>query len=321
MSLRLTTILMLLAYAGPVNAQRSVLWQPRSHVDWAGGPGGLASAPRPPFHFVKEDSSGTTPKVDVRDARGVAWSVKFGEEVKPEVFAARLVWAMGYYADPVYYVPSGVIRDVKRSLRTGKCIDKQGDFHEARFERRNSSARYLPTSDWTWENNPFAGTHELNGLRILVMLLSNWDNKDAREGSGSNTGILERGQGSARQWIYFISDWGGSMGKWGNYFTREKWDCDGFAHQTPKFVQVDGGELKFGFSGKHAGDFKESITISDVRWLMARLARVSDENLLTALRASGANAHERVHFVRALRMRIDQLRRAAAMRSLYSANL
>jgi hypothetical protein len=66
-------------------------------------------SPRPPFLFVREDHEGSTPKVFIRDGRGALWNVKFGEEVKAEVFATKLVAALGYYSDVSQYVGRGRI--------------------------------------------------------------------------------------------------------------------------------------------------------------------------------------------------------------------
>src|SRR5215204_4378170 len=33
--------------------------------------------------------------------------------------------------------------------------------------------------EWRWEANPFAGTRELQGLKILMALIENWDLKDS----------------------------------------------------------------------------------------------------------------------------------------------
>ena len=161
--------------------------------------------------------------------------------------------------------------------------------------------------------NPFAGTRELNGLKTVIMLTSNWDNKDARD-AGSNTGILQRGSGRDRQWIFLITDWGASIGKWGNFFTREKWDCDGFADQTDDFVdEIKDGTVRFGFRGKHDNDFNDGIRPNDIRWLMQYLGRVTDAQIRAGLRASGASSHEVTCFTRALRSRINQLKRIATM--------
>jgi hypothetical protein len=296
-------------------AQTPVLWRNPGAVgklDFAGGPGGRAGAPVAPFRFLNADPSGTTPKVTVLDKRGRRWSVKWGEEVKAETFASRLVWAAGYHVEPSYFVRSGRIIGTRDLGRADKFIDKRGYFRDARFEARDPSARFLQNVDWTWEKNPFRDTRQLNGLKLLIMLTSNWDNKDARD-STSNTGILQRGTGPGRQWVYFVSDWGGTMGKWGNLFTRSKWDCDGFAGQSKEFVkEIDGKEVQFGFNGQHDNEFRDDITIADVRWVMQYLGRVTDSQIRAGLRAAGASPHEQTCFVRALRARINQLQQVTS---------
>ena len=275
--------------------------------------------PSPPFRFISADDSGTTPKVTVRDSRGRVWSVKFGDEVKAEVFATRFVRAVGYYAEPSYYVRSGVIRGTgKQDLgRADRHIDKYGGFREARFEWRDPGLKFLQHANWSWEKNPFGEARELDGLRVVTMLLSGWDNKDSRDNT-SNTGVLRTRDG---RHLYYVSDWGASMGKWGNFFTREKWDCEGFRGQTPRFVEaINNGELRFGFSGKHDGDFKKGIRIADVRWLVSRLARVSDSWIRLNLRASGASPHETSCFAQSLRQRIRQLQQIS-MIPAYRAHL
>ena len=309
----------LLLLSGVGFAQRPLLWHDPGtieYLDLAGGAGGRGHAPRGPYRYVESDNSGTSPKLTVRDIDSKVWTVKWGPEVKAENFTSRLVWAMGYYSEPVYYVRSGRIRGVHDAGNANKYISKTGYFRDARFElRSNASGKFLSEHDWTWKTNPFVGTRELNGLKILIMLASNWDNKDARD-NGSNTGILERGTGANREWVYLVTDWGGSMGKWGNFFSREKWDCDGFRAQTPDFIKkVEDGTVRFGFTGKHDDDFKEGITPSDVRWLMHYLGRVSDAQLRAALVASGASRHELECFTPALRSRINQLRSVARIKS------
>ena len=42
---------------------------PVEKLDLASGPGGRARAPKPPFTFVKEQKTGTSPKVELTDAR------------------------------------------------------------------------------------------------------------------------------------------------------------------------------------------------------------------------------------------------------------
>jgi hypothetical protein len=158
--------------------------------------------------------------------------------------------------------------------------------------------------------HPFVGTPELNGLKIVLMLVSNWDNKDARDRErGSNTGILEYRVNGHLEWRYFVTDWGGSMGRCGKVFTREKWDCRGFSDQTPGFVKgIKDGHIEWGFIGQHSRDTKDDITISNVKWLLKYLGGISDRQIVVGLQASGATPAEVQCFSKALRLRIDQLK-------------
>src|SRR5262249_13002609 len=81
-----------------------------------------AEAPRPPFTFLREDPSGTQPKLFVRDAGGRTWNVKFGYEVHNEAFAWRLVRACGYFAEPSYFVASGKVEGYKPLRRASESI-------------------------------------------------------------------------------------------------------------------------------------------------------------------------------------------------------
>jgi hypothetical protein len=239
--------------------------------------------------------------------------VKWGEEVKAETFASRLAWAAGYHVEPVYYVRRGRLVRAHDLGRARRYVDKLGYFRDARFEWIDPSKRYSQTQNWTWEKNPFVGTPHLNGLKILMMLTSNWDNKDARERDG-NTAIVRQVESRGNRTLFLVTDWGASMGKWGNFFTREKWDCDGYARQTANFIQeVDDGEVKFGFTGKHDDEFKDEIGVRDVRWIMQYLGRLRDWQIRSALRASGATRHEEQCFARALRRRLNQLHKVASL--------
>ena len=63
--------------------------------------------------------------------------------------------------------------------------------------------------NWMWENNPFKDTPEFRGLKILMVMINNWDMKD------DNNEILAMrgdttGEGELR---YIISDLGGYIRK------------------------------------------------------------------------------------------------------------
>lgn len=294
------------------------IWQDPGVVeelDFAAGPGGLEKAPQPPFTFIEEDTDGSNPKIKVRDAAGRTWGVKWGSEVHAEVFASRIAWAAGYYVEPNYFVKAGKVEGVGQLHRAKKAVGSDGSFTAARFELKEKGIDKLQDKEsWRWDRNPFVGKKELNGLKIVLMLTSNWDSKDQRDvGRGSNTAIFKaKKTGETR---YVVTDWGGSMGKWGSYISREKWDCKEFAEQNKKFITgVKGGSVEFGYSGQHTDDVRKGISARDVAWVVGYLSRISDSQLRAGLEASGATEQEVSCFTSALRDRINQLKSAAAGR-------
>ena len=305
--------------AGPrrLRASNHVLWRDPGNVatlDLATGPGGSDMAPMGPFHFVDEPLTGSQPCVTVRDGRNRRWRVKWGEEVRSENFAVRLAWACGYFAETTYFIASGRIEGASNLQRAQACIDADCRFSDARFELDEPDVRKLfEEHSWAWNDNPFLGTRMLHGLKVLIMLLSDWDTKDRRDvARGSNTAIFEQRIGRWRwEAHYLITDWGGSMGRWGsNVVTRGRWDPVGFETQTPEFVVgVDETTVRFGYTGQRTADVAVGITVEDVKWLYHYLGCVTDDQLRAALDASGANAEETARFTRCLRARIAQLGR------------
>jgi hypothetical protein len=288
-----------------------IIWENPGAVerlDFAQGPCGSVR-PEPPYRFLEEDLSGTSPKMTVQDANGRKWRVKFGNEVNAQVFGSRIAWACGYPSDACYFVRFGHVEGVKSPQRIAAHL-KGGHFLSGCFALNDDSIRLLKDQSWTWEKNPFAGTPELNGLKTLMILLSNWDNKDSRdEGRGSNTVVLERDRGGRREWLYAMTDWGASMGKWGGLVSREKWDSRLFAEQTPHMIVsiTPARRIEWGFRGQHTGSFVHGIRVEDVRWLMRYLGRISDAQIRQALEASGASVMEVDVFARALRERLTRL--------------
>ena len=304
----------LLAVALPARAadKPALLWQKPGEItvaDWVWGPGGEARAPQPPFEFLEEDLKGTNPKIKVRDSKGDRWVVKFGGEDHSDVFASRILFAMGYASQPTYFIRSGVIAGAHDLKRAKPFLGKQGQFSYARFKiHQSKKVTRAEGMDWSWADNPFVGTHELNGLKILMMLMSNWDAKDARDGKGSNTAVYAIPGSEGERLLYAFDDWGATLGKWGSFFSRDKWNADGYSVQTRDFARSDGGEtIRWGYRGKHAKDITAGVGVEDVRWLLAYLSRVSDEELRAGLRASGAASAEIAEYADAIRRRISQL--------------
>ena len=300
----------------PLTSRRAVIWRdpgPAEHLDLAAGPGGRDGAPAPPFLFVEEHGTGTFPCVSVRDARGRVWRVKWGDEVHTEAFAARLAWAAGYFVEINYFVPSGRIDGAGTLQRAGECISGDGAFHSARFELDEPGVvKHFDEHSWAWNDNPFVGTRELNGLKIVMMLLSNWDNKDVRDvARGSNTAIFEhpadRGVREAR---YLVIDWGAALGTWGsNVLSRGRWDSRAYALQNDQFVTgIDGETVLWGYRGQRTADAVAGISRGDVEWVYRYVGALTDDQIAAGLRASGGTESEIAEFTAALRARIDRLR-------------
>ena len=47
--------------------------------------------------------------------------------------------------------------------------------HNVRLKRTEDEKKI---GTWRWRNNPFAGTRELDGLRVMMAVINNWDLKD-----------------------------------------------------------------------------------------------------------------------------------------------
>ena len=305
----------------PLGAARHRLWRDPGAVeslDLAIGPGGRDYIPVPPYRFLEEHASGSQPCVSVTDAKGRRWRVKWGQEVRCETFAVRLAWACGYFAEITHFVPSGTIDGCGPLTRASSCVEDDGAFVDARFELDDPRVdKFFEEHSWSWSDNPFVGTRELAGLRVLMMLLSNWDNKDQRDvARGSNTAIYVAPTSRwRREAQYLVMDWGGSMGRWGRaVVTRGRWDPEGFAAQTPQFVTgvAEDGLVQFGYTGQRTGDARGNIRVEDVAWLCRYLERISDAQLRAALASSGATNEETASFTTSLRARIDQLVRVAS---------
>ena len=74
---------------------------------------------------------------------------------------------------------------------------------EARF--RYDDPTWKGDGMWSWRENPFDGTRELNGLIVMNVLINNWDVK-----ASNNKTYLREGQTPRR--IYVVKDLGQSFG-------------------------------------------------------------------------------------------------------------
>jgi len=175
---------------------------PIETLDLAAGPGGIKGKPVPPFRFVEEMKHGISPKLVVTDGSNRKWVVKFGEEAKPENFASRIAWAAGYVVRPSYYVASGTLQGATSLKRTAKFVDAAGRFRDARFQLFDrDDFREIPGSKVDLSEQK--EQPELNGLKLMLLLVANWDVKPA------NTAVFAAGS----QRYGAVTDWGCQYGR------------------------------------------------------------------------------------------------------------
>ncbi|HWS52479.1 MAG TPA: hypothetical protein VN228_00020 [Pyrinomonadaceae bacterium] len=270
---------------------RPVLW--REHRDPASldlfwGPGGRRMRPDlRRLTFLKEEKGGFSTKYRVKDASGRTWVAKVDKEAQSETAATRLLWAAGYMTEITYLAPRAT-------------IPGRGTFQNVRFEARPESIER--EGEWKWDENPFGGTRELQGLKVMMVVLNNWDIKD------ENNVLLAAPGGELR---YAISDLGATLGDTGKWpllwrFTRSRNDPRGFTGDKLIDEVKEDGRVDFEFSGKRRGMFND-ITVEQARWAGSLLARLSDRQIGDAFRAANYSPGEVRALTRAFRARVNQL--------------
>ncbi|MDQ3819481.1 MAG: hypothetical protein M3362_17635, partial [Acidobacteriota bacterium] len=157
-----------------------VLWQEPTDIasrDLFLGPGGDAMKPDlSRVTFERDEPGGYSVKFRVRDGGGRVWVVKLGNEAQPETAAVRLVWAVGYMTEVNYLAPCVHIEGAPKPHKDVERCNNGQDFANVRFEARPKAVKRLDS--WSWKNNPFTGTKEMQGLVILMAMMNNWDLKD-----------------------------------------------------------------------------------------------------------------------------------------------
>ncbi len=309
-----------------LSAANPVLWRDPGNIsrrDLRYGPGSAALAPSPPFTFVEEDKGGASPKVKVKDAKGVEWVVKLGVESQSETVSNRLVWAMGYFAEEAYYIDPAEIRGLPKLSRGRQFVENGRFLRGARFEPRRKTVDRGDT--WKWLKNPFLGTRELDGLKTLMVLLANYDTRP------ENNRILEVTEPATgkKEHRYAVTDIGATLGKIGGMGGKRTknnladYRANGFIKRVKNgFVEFDYrtrpkglGYFTFVFSPgywRSQADKEKAmkrIPVAHARWMGMMLSRLSNEQLRDAFRAANYDKATMEGYIATMRGHIDQLAR------------
>ena len=307
------------------SSPRAVLWRDPGNIQMRNllqGPGAEELAPAPPFKFIKEGKKGESPKFDVEDARNVVWTVKLGEEAQAETVATRLVWAVGYFAEESYYFDEVQIENLPKLKRGREFVLSEGVVTGARFEPERKHLTEGPV--WDWDENAFSGTRQLNGLKVLMILLNNFD---ARK-DNNKIYYTRSPQGERYEARHYVTDLGATLGRSGGLGgKRTKNNLEDFL--STRFVMgVEDDMVQFDYDTRptklghlsvlyypyYRGEVKKEksmrrIPVAHARWIGSLLSQLSDEQLRDAFRAARYNDATMEEYVGALRERISQLTR------------
>ena len=267
-----------------------ILWEPVDIKtrDLYNGPGGAKMVPDLEGAVVLgRQPGGNNVKYRIRDNHGHEWVAKIADESQPETAAVRLLWGVGYKTEINYLIPE---------LKLGRY----GTFNNVRLEARPKGTKR--GDRWMWANNPFIGTKEFDGLKIMMAMFNNWDLKD------ENNAIIISDAGTH----YVISDLGASFGSLAKQSQsragRSVNDVDDYARSV--FIKgTRDGMIDFAYTG--TGDqLLKGIKTEHGRWLADLLMQLSDRQIVDAFRAAHYSDEKAARFAAAFRARINALDRA-----------
>jgi hypothetical protein len=174
---------------------------------------------------------------------------------------------------------------------------------------------------WKWKRDPFNGTRELNGLRVLMAVINNWDLKDV-----NNSIRIEKASDTAqdREQIYLVSDLGASFGTVNLVWPHEKAKGNLDAYSHSRFItRTTTTDVDFAVPGRpsirdlvNPREYFARLRMrwiglhlprSDVMWMGQMLARLSPNQIRDAFRAAGYSEPEVEGFAQVLENRIAVL--------------
>jgi hypothetical protein len=288
----------------PGGAHVAELWQATDigTRDLFHGPWGPGHAPDPhaAYTFVERKQNGTNPGITVLDPQGREWHVKQpthttqGAEGPTEVVLSRVLSAVGYHQPPVYFLPSLTVKDA-----AGTHVEPGG-----RFRLKDKSIKSVDT--WSWQQNPFVGTHPYKGLLVILAIFNSSDLKNV-----NNTLYEVKSPGEGPKHWYVVRDLGTALGETGR-LVPTRGDPDLF-ERGPFILGVKDGFVRFNYHGGHQELFRQ-ITPDDVAFATGLLRQLTDRQWPDAFRAGGYRSSVGNRFIARLHQKIDEAHRVAAGR-------
>ncbi len=276
----------------PPAAQLAELWsEPEAGRDLFFGVGGQRLAPNPTkkYQVVEIKGIGFSEGYTLHDPEKREWSAKLPPEAHSEVVSSRIHWGIGYHQPPVYLLPKW----------QADTPTSSSALLPARFREKDPDLNGLTDEgDWSFYQNPFVGTRQLNGLLVLQVMLGNSDLKD----SNNALYVLKSPLEGARKW-YVARDLGQTFGQSGT-LNAPRNDVEAF-EASPFIRGIANGKVQFDYKGRHLALF-ENITPADVRWICERLNRLTDRQWQDAFRAAGYEREIADRFIRRLKQKVAE---------------
>ena len=264
-------------WVDPGNEPRDLFW----------GIGGQKYAPDPDavYKFKERDDIGFSTKFEVISG-DIEWSAKLGPEAQTEVLMSRILWGLGYHQQPIYYLPSWT-------------IDRDGD------KRTESEARFRPKLKafdrldefWWWQQNPFVGTHELNGLLVVMLMFNSTDLKN----DNNSFYKFETPVEGATKW-FVVRDLGAALGETGRMYPRR--NCLECFERHGFITAIEGDHVSFDYQGLHQ-ELISMIRPADVRWAAEHVSRLTDAQWRDAFRAANYTDADAARYLRKIKEKID----------------
>jgi hypothetical protein len=234
-----------------------------------------------------------------------------------------LVWAVGYSANEDYFLPELRVENMPPRLNRGQnLVSPGGIVRNVRLKRYLKDEKKVGA--WKWHTNPFVGSRELNGLRVMMALLNNWDLKDMNNSIYEEYEEKDPQAGESLEAIYMVSDLGSSFGTTGLASPRKKskGNLESYAHSrfinkvTREYVDFNVPtrpsvifffDLPEFFPRLQLRWIGKRIPRADAHWMGQLLAQLSAEQIRDAFRAAGYAPDQVEGFAKIVEKRIGEL--------------
>jgi hypothetical protein len=190
--------------------------------------------------------------------------------------------------------------------------------HNARLKREEGEKK---VDIWRWRDNPFVGTRELDGLRVMMAVINNWDLKD-----DNNAIREEKRKDDGEKRVYEVSDLGASFGATGRGLSHSKSKGNLRSYTRSKFIKKERPEFvdfnvpsrpgllvlfnppEF-FSRMGLRSIGRGIPRQSARWVGDMLGELSRDQIRDAFRSAGYEGEELDGFTLDFQERIEELRK------------